>query len=94
MMNYYGNYWGGYGYPPFAGMFAGVLGFLLIPLILWSIFWKGWALWKAAKSDSKIWFVVLLVLNTVGILDILYIFMFSKSSKQVQTKSVSSRKKK
>lgn len=50
----------------------------LIPLMVWSIFWKGWALWRAAKNDSKPWFVALLVINTMGILEILYIFVFGK----------------
>ncbi len=79
--------WGnnyGYAYPGFAAwgnMMAG-LTFLLIPLIVWSLFWKGWALWRAAKNDSKPWFIALLVLNTVGILEILYIFVFGKEAKK------------
>lgn len=47
-------------------------------LILWIIPWKGWALWRAAKRNSAWWFVALLIINTVGILDILYIFVFSE----------------
>ena len=55
-------------------------GFAAIILILavWSIIWKGIALWKAARNGSKIWYVVLLIANTVGILEIIYIFFFSK----------------
>jgi hypothetical protein len=64
-----------------SGIFGGTLGFLLFPLMLWGIFWKGWSLWKAAHAESKIWFVVLLLVNTIGILDILYIFVFSKMKK-------------
>lgn len=44
----------------------------------WSLFWKGLALWKSAQRQEKIWFIVLLVLQTVGLLDILYLFVFSK----------------
>ena len=44
----------------------------------WSLFWKGLALWHAAKLGHKKWFVVILILNTVGILDILYLYVFSK----------------
>lgn len=51
-------------------------GFVL--LAIWSIVWKGIALWKAAKNNSTPWFVVLLMLNTVGILEIIYIFYFSR----------------
>lgn len=60
----------------------GLMMTFIFPLIVWSIFWKGWALWTAAKKDSKPWFIVLLVLNTVGILEILYIFVFSKPHKK------------
>lgn len=45
---------------------------------IWSLVWKGLALWKSAKKNHLIWFVVLLVVNTIGILEILYIFVFSK----------------
>jgi hypothetical protein len=58
--------------------FAGIAGILFVLLILWSVIWKGIALWKAARNGSKVWFIVLLVVNTVGILDILYIFVFGK----------------
>ena len=59
----------------------------LIPLVIWSLIWKGWALWKAARAGSKPWFVVLLVINTVGILEILYIFVFSKKAKLLPSES-------
>jgi hypothetical protein len=71
----YGN---SYGYPVFGAGLLATLSFLLIPLLIWGIFWKGWALWRAAKNDSKVWFVVFMILNTMGILDILYIFVFSR----------------
>ena len=47
-------------------------------LLAWSLVWKGLALWKAGRRNDKIWFIVLLVINTAGILDILYIFVFTK----------------
>lgn len=46
-------------------------------IYLWSIFWKGIALWKAANLKQRNWFVGLLVLNTIGILDIAYLFFFA-----------------
>jgi hypothetical protein len=54
---------------------------IFLLLALWTLPWKGIALWYAAKKDSKKWFVVLLVVNTIAILDILYIFIFSKDKK-------------
>ncbi|MFA6383076.1 MAG: DUF5652 family protein [Parcubacteria group bacterium] len=50
----------------------------LVVAAIWTIPWKGVALWKAARRGEKIWFVVLLVVNTLAILEILYIFLFSK----------------
>jgi len=46
--------------------------------LLWTIPWKGVALWKAARKGEKIWFIVLLIINTLAIIEILYIFVFSK----------------
>lgn len=51
---------------------------VLIILLIWSLIWKGLALWKAAQLKSKTWFVVMLIVNTAGILDILYLYVFSK----------------
>jgi len=46
-------------------------------ILLWTLPWKGVALWKAARSEHKWWFIALLVLNTMAILEIIYIFFFS-----------------
>jgi len=50
----------------------------LLPLTIWVIYWKGMALWKASHRESKIWFIALLVINTLGLLEILYIYVFSE----------------
>lgn len=48
-------------------------------ILVWSLLWKGLALWRAAKGDQRNWFVIILVLNTAGILEIAYLFIFSKN---------------
>ena len=48
---------------------------------VWDIIWKGIGLWKASKEDQKYWFIAMLILNTAGILPILYIFVFKKGRK-------------
>jgi hypothetical protein len=58
------------------------LPFLFAVLAIWTIIWKGTALWKAAREGRKDWFILLLVVNTVGILEIVYIFFFSKKKAQ------------
>lgn len=54
---------------------------LFVIIAIWSLAWKLAALWKSARKGSIIWFVVLGIVNTVGILEILYIFVFSKWDK-------------
>jgi hypothetical protein len=51
-------------------------------IALWSLVWTGWALWRAARRSQKNWFIVMLLLNTLGILEILYIFFFSKKKEE------------
>lgn len=54
-------------------------GWAVVLLIsIWTLPWKGVSLWKAAHKNSKAWFVVLLLVNSLAILDILYIYVFSK----------------
>lgn len=52
--------------------------FVMSMVLLWSLAWKGLALWKAARKSDKWWFVALLVINLLGILEILYYFVFSE----------------
>ena len=56
----------------------GVPIWLLAIAIIWTAVWKGLALWKAARKNSPVWFILLLVINTLGIFEILYIFLFSE----------------
>jgi len=54
----------------------------LAVLLLWSVVWKLIAMWKSARHDSLVWFIVFAVVNTAGILEILYIFIFSKMGRK------------
>jgi len=54
---------------------------VIVILGIWSAVWKGIALYKAGGNKSIPWFVVLFLVNTLGILEIFYIFVFSKGSK-------------
>lgn len=56
---------------------------LILILALWSVTWKGLALWKSAKRNEKWWFIALLLINTVGILEILYLYVFSKKGQDI-----------
>jgi hypothetical protein len=60
--------------PGWVDMFAS---FLLWPL-LWSVAWKAVALWKAARRNQLVWYVILAIIITAGILEIIYIFAVAK----------------
>lgn len=51
---------------------------ILTPLVLWDVIWKGIALWKSAGHRQKGWFVTLLIVNSLGILPIIYLAFFQK----------------
>ena len=55
-----------------------ILALLLVLAVVWSIIWKGIALWKSGRNGQKGWFIVLLIVNTVGILEIIYLLCCSK----------------
>lgn len=55
-----------------------IIGFVL--LVLWSGVWKAIGLWKAARCGSIGWFVVFCILNIIGILEIIYIFLIAKKT--------------
>jgi hypothetical protein len=50
----------------------------LLPLIIWSTVWKGIGMWQASKKRHLKWFIAILVLNTAGILPIVYTQFFAK----------------
>jgi uncharacterized protein (DUF983 family) len=54
---------------------------LFIIIMIWSLIWKGLALWRAAHLEQKPWFVALLVINTAGILEIIYLLITNKKAK-------------
>ena len=53
---------------------------IIILIALWTIGWKMYAVWLAAKHNHKKWFVAMLILNTVGILEIIYVFYVAKKT--------------
>jgi methionyl-tRNA synthetase len=55
--------------------------FFIILAIVWSLVWKGLALWKSAGLRQKHWFIAILVVNTLGILEIIYLFFIARKYK-------------
>jgi len=60
---------------------------ILILILVWTLPWKGIALWKAARNSHKGWFIALLVVNTLALLEIIYIFYFAKKKVEPIEKS-------
>lgn len=50
----------------------------LIILIIWETVWKLIAMWKAGRNNHLAWFICIALINTVGILPIVYILMYRK----------------
>jgi len=50
--------------------------FGLLVLTLWTLVWEGLGLWHAAQHKQRNWFIAILVLNTLGLLPIVYLIWF------------------
>ncbi len=68
-----GNYFGDYG--NFVPMLNQTTWGLIGLLAVWDLAWKGWALWRAGRNNHLGWFVALLLINSLGILPIVYLFL-------------------
>jgi len=55
---------------------------LFVALMVWTAIWKAIALWKSGRNSQLAWFVVMFIVNTAGILEILYIFLFQRKRKR------------
>ena len=54
---------------------------IIIIIALWEIVWKLIALWKSARAGHKAWFICIALINTMGILPIIYILMQKNKNK-------------
>lgn len=53
----------------------------LAPLMIIDLILKGFALWKAGRNNHLYWFIALLLINSLGILPIIYLVFFEKKKK-------------
>lgn len=54
---------------------------LLIVLFLWEFVWKLIALWKAGRNNHLAWFICIGIINSLGILPIVYILITRNKGK-------------
>jgi hypothetical protein len=55
---------------------------VLLLLIAWSLTWQGMGLWRAAQRGERVWFVVFLLVHTLGPLEIIYLFAIAPRPRQ------------
>ena len=81
MMNnnfgYYGHY-NSFGFSPWGGVGFSLLGILISICVVALLVLKGYSLWTAARRGEKWWFIVLLFINTLGLLEIAYLIFVAK----------------
>lgn len=51
---------------------------MLTLIVVWILAWKAIATWRAARNNQLGWFIALFVINTVGVLEIIYLVFFAK----------------
>jgi len=49
---------------------------VLLLISVWALIWKGLGLWSAARNKQKGWYLAILILNTMGLLPIIYLIWF------------------
>ena len=77
MMWAYNNYYSGLTHN--LGLFEIIIPFSIFDLIL-----RGFALWRSAKKDQNIWFIVLLFVNSLGIIPIIYLILNQNQNTSVK----------
>ena len=67
---------------------------VLLVVGIWSGIWKGIALWKSGRNNQLTWFISILIVNSLGILPIIYLVWFQKPQTIIIPKEKKTKKKK
>jgi len=54
---------------------------LLLAIVFFDLIFRGVALWRSARKSQKVWFLFLLIVNSAGILPIIYL-LFNRKRKE------------
>lgn len=68
-------------YSSFDSSYFPLIVVIALVVIVWGGIWKAIALWRAGRDNNLAWFVILCIFNTVGILEIIYIFAVSRTNR-------------
>ncbi len=63
---------------------SGISLVLLGILMMWELIWKGFGLWYSARNKNTAWFIFILIMNTAGILPIIYLLTHKKQIKKLK----------
>lgn len=64
----------------------------IIILLAWTLVWKAFGLWHSAKRNNGIMFVIMLLVNSAGIIPIVYL-LYLKYGKENEIEQIRSPKK-
>ena len=56
---------------------------LIIILAIWDMIWKIVAMWYASRDNQKMWYILLAIINSIGVLPILYLLVIRKGDKKI-----------
>lgn len=48
---------------------------ILIPFVILDLILRGLSLWKSARKNQNVWFIALLLVNSMGILPLIYLVL-------------------
>ncbi len=69
----------------FIGMLPWIIGIIII-VTIFDLVLKGMALWRAGNNKQLGWFIILFVLNTAGILPLIYLLFVGKKESKKKSK--------
>ena len=62
-----------------------LLGFMGMSWVLISLIWtiplKGYSMWLSARRNQPIWFILLLIIQTMGIFELIYLLIYGFKEK-------------
>lgn len=54
---------------------------IAVPLVIWTLAWKGRGMWRAAQNRQPVWFIVMFLVQSLGIIPIVYLALLQKAPK-------------
>ena len=73
----------------YSSLLASQLGiplWVIISITIWEGAWTAIAMWKAAKNNHLIWFVVFFLVNLLAIPEIIYLVVTRKQARNISSK--------